>query len=413
MRNNLIVQKYGGSSLASPEKVRRVADRVAKCRRRGKKLVVVVSALGDTTDDLLDLAGRVNPSSPAREMDALLSSGEQVSSALLAMAVHRLGLSAVSFAGPQTGIITDRAHSRARIVRVDARRIRQELKRGRIVIVAGFQGVDDKQDITTLGRGGSDLTAVALAHALDADECEIYTDVSGIYTTDPRLEPRARKIKRITYDEMLEMASLGAQVMQSRSIELCKKFRVRLHVRSSFNYQRGTVVCNPSSRSKEAKAMEDISVRGVTLNKNEAKLTLCDVADKPGVAAVLFGELSREGINVDMIVQNISRTKQTDISFTVAKSGLKKALRISRRVSRRIGAGEVTADADVARVSVVGVGMRTNPGVAAKMFEALAENKINIEMISTSEISISCLIKKGLGESAVRSLHVKFGLGKH
>lgn len=413
MRNNLIVQKYGGSSLASPEKVKRVADRVAKCRRRGKKLVVVVSALGDTTDDLLDLAGRVNPSSPAREMDALLSSGEQVSSALLAMAVHRLGLSAVSFAGPQTGIITDRAHSRARIVRVDARRIRQELKRGRIVIVAGFQGVDDKQDITTLGRGGSDLTAVALAHALDADECEIYTDVSGIYTTDPRLEPRARKIKRITYDEMLEMASLGAQVMQSRSIELCKKFRVRLHVRSSFNYQRGTVVCNPSSRSKEAKAMEDISVRGVTLNKNEAKLTLCDVADKPGVAAVLFGELSREGINVDMIVQNISRTKQTDISFTVAKSGLKKALRISRRVSRRIGAGEVTADADVARVSVVGVGMRTNPGVAAKMFEALAENKINIEMISTSEISISCLIKKGLGESAVRSLHVKFGLGKH
>ncbi|MFQ5681294.1 MAG: aspartate kinase, partial [Candidatus Omnitrophota bacterium] len=367
----------------------------------------------DFSEHLIHLAGRVNPSSPAREMDALLSSGEQVSSALLAMAVHRLGLSAVSFAGPQTGIITDRAHSRARIVRVDARRIRQELKRGRIVIVAGFQGVDDKQDITTLGRGGSDLTAVALAHALDADECEIYTDVSGIYTTDPRLEPRARKIKRITYDEMLEMASLGAQVMQSRSIELCKKFRVRLHVRSSFNYQRGTVVCNPSSRSKEAKAMEDISVRGVTLNKNEAKLTLCDVADKPGVAAVLFGELSREGINVDMIVQNISRTKQTDISFTVAKSGLKKALRISRRVSRRIGAGEVTADADVARVSVVGVGMRTNPGVAAKMFEALAENKINIEMISTSEISISCLIKKGLGESAVRSLHVKFGLGKH
>ena len=413
MRKRLIVQKYGGSSVANPERIKKVAERVAKYRKKGKNIVVVVSALGDTTDELIELAGQITTSPSEREMDMLLATGEQVSSALLAMAIQKLGFSAISFTGPQVGIVTDTAHTKARIVKIGAERIRQALKKGRIVIVAGFQGMTEKQDITTLGRGGSDLTAVALAKALDADECEIYTDVSGIYTADPRIEPAARKLNCITYDEMLEMASLGAQVMQSRSIEVAKKFNIPLHVRSSFNYQRGTMICNVCNLNKEeAKAMEDVLISGVTLNKNEAKFTLCDVPDKPGIAAALFEELSDAEINVDMIVQNVSRTKQTDISFTVPKNNLNKALRITRKVSKLVGAGNVIADSDLARVSIVGVGMKTHPGVAAKMFEALAENKINIEMISTSEISISCLIKKSAGESAVRALHAKFNLTK-
>lgn len=413
MKKRLIVQKYGGSSVANPERIKKVAERVVKYRKKGKNLVVVVSALGDTTDELIELASQITTSPSEREMDMLLATGEQASSALLAMAIQKFGFSAISLTGPQVGIVTDAAHTKARIVKIGAERIRQELKKGRIIIVAGFQGMTEAQDITTLGRGGSDLTAVALAKALDADECEIYTDVSGIYTTDPRIETSARKLNCITYDEMLEMASLGAQVMQARSIEVAKKFDIPLHVRSSFNYERGTMICNVCKLNKEeAKAMEDVLISGVTLNKNEAKLTLCDVPDKPGIAAVLFEELSDAEINVDMIVQNVSRTKETDISFTVPKNSLNKALRITRRVSKSVGAGNVVADSDVARVSIVGVGMKTHPGVAAKMFEALAENKINIEMISTSEISISCLIKKNAGETAVRALHSKFNLGK-
>jgi aspartate kinase len=339
-------------------------------------------------------------------MDMLLSTGEQISVALLAMAIHKLGHEAISFTGSQVGIITDKSHTKARIIQINAERIRKALKEGSVVIVAGFQGVTLEQDITTLGRGGSDLTAVALAKELKADQCEIYTDVEGIYTTDPRIEPKARKLKKITYDEMLEMASLGAQVMQARSIEVAKKFDVPLHVRSSFSTRSGTMII------KEVKRMEDVLVTGVTLNKNEAKITVCDVPDKPGVAARIFKDLSSGGVSVDMIVQNVSHTRKTDLSFTVAKTGMSRALKIVRKAAKKIGTGEVISDEDIARVSVVGVGMKSHPGVAATMFGTMAENQINIEMISTSDISISCIIKKKFAETAVKALHSKFGMSK-
>lgn len=406
MHKGLIVQKFGGSSVANVERIQNVAKRVAGYRKKGYDLVVVVSALGDTTDELIELANKINTNASEREMDMLLSTGEQISVALLAMAIHKLGYEAISFTGAQVGIITDTSHTRARIIKINADKIKDELKKGRIVIVAGFQGITLNQDITTLGRGGSDLTAVALAKELKAQECEIYTDVEGIYTTDPRIESKARKIRKITYDEMLEMASLGAQVMQSRSIEVAKKFDVPIHVRSSFSDNPGTMII------KEVKRMEDVVVRGVTLNKNEAKITVCDVPDRPGVAAKIFKELSSSGVNVDMIVQNVSHTRQTDISFTVTKQELRRAIRITRRVAKNIKTGDVLSDEDIARVSVVGVGMKTHPGVAAKMFEVLAQNKINIEMISTSDISISCIIKKKFAETAVKALHEKFGLSK-
>lgn len=406
MHKGLIVQKFGGSSVANVERIQNVAKRVAGYRKKGYDLVVVVSALGDTTDELIELANKINTDASEREMDMLLSTGEQISVALLAMAIHKLGYEAISFTGAQVGIITDTSHTRARIIKINADKIKEELKKGRIVIVAGFQGITLNQDITTLGRGGSDLTAVALAKELKAQECEIYTDVEGIYTTDPRIESKARKIRKITYDEMLEMASLGAQVMQSRSIEVAKKFDVPIHVRSSFSNNPGTMII------KEVKRMEDVVVRGVTLNKNEAKITVCDVPDRPGVAAKIFKELSSSGVNVDMIVQNVSHTRQTDISFTVTKQELRRAIRITRRVAKNIKTGDVLSDEDIARVSVVGVGMKTHPGVAAKMFEVLAQNKINIEMISTSDISISCIIKKKFAETAVKALHEKFGLSK-
>jgi len=335
-----------------------------------------------------------------------LSTGEQISVALLAMAIHKLGLEAISFTGAQVGIITDTSHTRARIIKINTNKIKEELSKGRIVIVAGFQGVALNQDITTLGRGGSDLTAVALAKELKADECEIYTDVEGIYTTDPRIEPKARKIPVITFDEMLEMASLGAQVMQARSIEVAKKFNVPIHVRSSFSDNPGTMIV------KEAKIMEDALVSGVTLNKREAKITVCDVPDRLGVAAKIFKKLSSEDVSVDMIVQNVSHLRQTDISFTVNNASAPKTIKITKGVAKRIGAGEVLQDADIARVSIVGVGMKSHPGVAATMFDVLAKKKINIEMISTSDISISCIIKKKFAERAVRALHGRFGLAK-
>jgi len=406
MSKGLVVQKYGGSSVANVERIQKVAQRVVEYSKKGYDLVVVVSALGDTTDELLELAGKINANPPEREMDMLLSTGEQISVALLAMAIHKLGFQAISFTGAQVGIITDSSHTRARIIKINVDKIKAELKKDRIVIVAGFQGVTLNQDITTLGRGGSDLTAVALAKELAADSCEIYTDVMGIYTTDPRIEPKAKKIEKITYDEMLEMASLGAQVMQPRSIEVAKKFNVPLHVRSSFNTKRGTMII------KEVKKMEDVLVSGVTLNKNEAKITLCGVPDKPGVAVKLFQDLATAGISVDMIVQNVSHTRSTDISFTVAKADFLKASKISKRAAKNIGAGEVLLDEDIARVSIVGVGMKSHRGVAAKMFGILADNKINIEMISTSDISISCIIKKKGAEIAVRKLHADFGLDK-
>jgi len=401
----LIVQKFGGSSVANVERIQNVAKRVAAYKKNGHNLVVVVSALGDTTDELIELAAKVNPDASEREMDMLLSTGEQISVALLAMAVHKLGFEAISFTGAQVGIITDSNHSKARILKINADRIKEQLSKKKIVIVAGFQGVTIDHDITTLGRGGSDLTAVALATALKADECEIYTDVEGIYTTDPRIEPKARKIPEITFDEMLEMASLGAQVMQPRSIEVAKKFNVPLHVRSSFSDKPGTMIV------KEAKRMEEVLITGVTLNRNEAKITICDVPDKPGLAAKIFGDLSSGGVSVDMIVQNVSRTRKTDISFTVSNTSSPKTIRLTRKIAEQIGAGEVLEDPNIARVAVVGIGMKSNPGVAAKMFETLADNKINIEMISTSDISISCIIQKKFAETAVKTIHAAFNLG--
>lgn len=404
--DKLIVQKYGGSSVANTERIKNVARRVVRYKKKGYDLVVVVSALGDTTDELIELASRISKDPPEREMDMLLSTGEQISVALLAMAIHALGYEAISMTGYQVGIITDTAHTKARIVKVEVDKLHQELKKGRIVIVAGFQGVTAQLDITTLGRGGSDLTAVALAKTLKADECEIYTDVEGVFTTDPRIEPKARKLKEITYDEMLEMASLGAQVMQARSIEVAKKFDVPMHVRSSFSDNSGTMII------REVKNMEDALVTAVTLNKNESKITICNVPDKPGIAARIFNQFSEGGINVDMIVQNVSHTKQTDISFTVSKADAAKAIRLTRKAASGISAEDVLEDRDIAKVSIVGVGMKTHPGVAAKMFETLAKEKVNIEMISTSEISISCIIKKKFAEMAVRALHDKFGLDK-
>lgn len=405
MPKGLIVQKFGGSSLANVERIQNVARRVTKYKKKGYDLVVVVSALGDTTDELIELAARINTEPSEREMDMLLSTGEQISVALLAMAIHKLGFEAISFTGAQVGIITDASHTKARIIKINADKIKEELKTGKIVIVAGFQGVTLNHDITTLGRGGSDLTAVALAKELIAEVCEIYTDVEGIYTTDPRIEPKAKKIKEITYDEMLEMASLGAQVMQSRSIEVAKKFNVPLHVRSSFSENPGTLII------KEVKRMEEVVVSGITLNKSDVKFTICNVPDKPGVAAKIFKELSSAGVSVDMIVQNVSHTRQTDISFTVAKADAKKALKITKNSAKQINSGDVIEDSDIARVSIVGVGMKSHQGVAAKMFEVLAKNQINIEMISTSDISISCIIKKKFAELAVKALHEKFNLG--
>ena len=406
MGKGLVVQKFGGSSVANVERIKNVAKRVAGYKKQGHSCVVVVSALGDTTDDLVKLANSINTQPSEREMDMLLSTGEQISVALLAMAIHKLGYEAISFTGAQVGIITDTSHTRARIIKINADKIKEELSKGKIVIVAGFQGVTINQDITTLGRGGSDLTAVALAKELHADECEIYTDVEGIYTTDPRIEPKAKKIEEITYDEMLEMASLGAQVMQARSIEVAKKFNVPIYVRSSFSDKPGTMII------KEVNRMEDVSVTAVTINRNEAKITICDVPDKPGVAAKIFNELANSGINVDMIVQNVSHLRQTDISFTISKSDALKAIKFTKKIAGGIGSAEVLEDEDIARVSIVGVGMKSHLGVAATMFDTLAKNKINIEMISTSDISISCIIKNKFAEAAVKSLHEKFGLAK-
>ena len=406
MAKKLIVQKFGGSSVADVERIQNVARRVVECRKRGDSIVVVVSAMADTTDELIDLAGKINKNPPEREMDMLMSTGEQVSVALLAMAIDKLGCKAISFTGAQVGILTDKSHTKARILDINGKRIHEELKKGKVVIVAGFQGMTAEQEITTLGRGGSDLTAVGLAKALAADTCEIYSDVEGIYTADPRIVPEARKLDFISYDEMLEMASLGAQVMQARSVEVAKKFNVIIHARSSFSRRKGTIIC------KEAKIMEDVVVSGVTLNKNESKITICDVPDKPGLAAKIFNAISRKGVSVDMIVQNTSHDRRTDISFTVAKDASKKAGRLTRAIAKDVGAGDVLEDTDVARVSIVGVGMKSHPGIAAKMFEALAEHNVNIEMISTSDISISCIIQKKLAEAAVKAIHSAFNLGK-
>ena len=402
----LIVQKYGGSSVANAERIQHVAKRVVETKRKGNRLVVVVSALGDTTDELLGLADSITQSPNEREMDMLLATGEQVSVALLAMAIHGLGEKAISFTGPQVGIITDLSHTKARILDINASRIEEALRKGNIVIVAGFQGKTVTEEITTLGRGGSDLTAVALAKVLRAKQCEIYTDVDGIYTADPRVVPEARKLNAISYDEILELASLGTQVMQSRSIEVGKKFNVPIYVRSSMNQKEGTLI------TKETQKMEEVVVSGVALNQNEAKITIFRVPDKPGVAAQIFKIIADHGVNVDMIIQNKTQTNTTDISFTVMKSELKRSLEAVRRAARRVQAGQVTSDENVAKVSIVGVGMRSHSGVASKMFGALAKNRINIDMISTSEIKISCVVPGSKGKAAARAIHKEFGLGK-
>ncbi|MBI3008668.1 MAG: aspartate kinase, partial [Candidatus Omnitrophica bacterium] len=387
-------------------RIKKVAERVIQTKKTGKDVVVVVSALGNTTDELINLAYKITNNPSERELDMLISTGEQVSVALLAMAIHKLGEQAISFTGAQVGIITDSAHTKAKIVDINTRRIEEEIKKGKIVIVAGFQGVNPDHEITTLGRGGSNLTAVALAKTIGASMCEMYTDVEGVYTADPRIVPDARKLSSISYDEMLEMASSGAQVLQARSVEFAKKFNVPIHVRSSFSNKKGTII------SEEVKAMEDIVVSGVTLNKNEAKVTIFDVPDRPGIAAKIFNRLSDKNINVDMIVQNISRKGYTDLSFTVLKEDLPKTMRTARQVARDINAGGVLQDDNIAKVSVVGLGMRSHSGIAARMFQALASQNVNIGMISTSEIKISCVIEKKHADKAVRVIHEEFGLGK-
>ena len=406
MKRKVIVQKYGGSSVKDVDRIKAVAERIASYKNKNTDVAVVVSAMADTTDELIDLAGKIAQAPSDREMDLLLSTGEQISCALLAMAVRELGFDSVALTGFQAGFLTDKAHGKARVQEIDGKRIKQAFKEGKIVIVAGFQGVTPEGEITTLGRGGSDLSAVALAKAVKADVCEIYTDVTGIYTTDPRIVPEARKLKEITFDEMLEMASLGAQVMQARSIEVAKRFNIPLHVRSSYAKEEGTMIVKSTGK------IEEIAVTGVTSNKNEAKITICAVPDQPGISAQIFNAIAAAGVNVDVIVQNVSQAKKTDISFTVPKADLVKAIAATEAIAKKINAGEILHSKDIARVSIVGSGMRSHQGIAAKMFESLAKASINIEMISTSEISISCIIALDKVTDAVKVLHKAFGLEK-
>ncbi len=400
----LIVQKYGGSSVADAQKIRGVARRVVETAKAGHGVVVVVSAMGKTTDGLLRLAHEVTPTPPEREVDMLLATGEQVSIALLAMAIDALGHKARSFTGEQAGIRTDAAHTRARIVGIDGDKVRRALDDGYIAIVAGFQGVTEEDNITTLGRGGSDLTGVALAATLRADVCEIYTDVDGVYTADPNIVREARKLDRISYDEMLEMASLGAKVLQSRSVEFAKKYGVPVHVRSTFKADPGTLV------TKEDRNMEAVVVTGIAHDRGQAKVTIRGVPDRPGIAAQVFGTVSDHGIVVDMIVQNVSRDGMSDISFTVPRPDRPTVVATLEEVAKKIGAESVTYDDRIAKVSIVGVGMRSHSGVAARMFRALSREGVNIHMISTSEIAVSCVIEDKYTELAVRALHDSFEL---
>lgn len=400
---SLIVQKYGGSSVADAKKIKNVARRVKRTAKKGNKVVVVVSAPGDTTDRLLSSAYKITAHPPEREVDMLLATGEQISISLLTMALHSLGCPAISFTGPQVRILTDMAHTKARILSIDTKRIKDELKKGKVVVVAGFQGISQEEDITTLGRGGSDTTAVALATSLKANSCEIYTDVEGIYTADPRIVPSAKKLEKISYDEMLELSSLGAKVMHLRSVELAKRYNVRLHVRSTFSNKEGTMITK--------KGLEAPGVSGVTYDKDQAKITIQSVPDSPGIASTIFNEIAKENINVDMIVQSASLKGLTDLSFTIAGTDLKKALPAIKVITKRIKAKGVASSKGVAKVSIVGVGMRSHPGVAARMFSCLAKGRINIEMISTSEIKISCAINEKNVREAVKSLHREFGLG--
>ncbi len=400
----LVVTKFGGTSVGSPERILAVAERLIARQRSGDSVVSVVSAMGHVTDELVDLAQQVCPEPPEREMDMLLSTGEQVSIALLAMAIHARGADAVSFTGPQVGIVTDEVHSKAKITAVRADRVRDALDEGRIVIVAGFQGTTPDGQITTLGRGGSDTTAVAIAAGIGADVCEIYTDVDGVYTADPRIVDDARKIDAISYDEMLEMAASGAGVLQMRSVEFARNHGVVIHCRSSFHDLPGTIV-------KEAdENMEQAIISGVTHDTSEAKVTIRDVPDSPGVAATVFGHLADANVNVDMIIQNVSEDGHTDISFTTPETDLSRARRVLDGIVGELGAREWSVDESVAKISLVGAGMRTHPGVAARMFASLADAGVNIDLISTSPIRISCVVAADQAPTAVRALHDAFGL---
>ncbi|MGZ4152489.1 MAG: aspartate kinase, partial [Actinomycetota bacterium] len=395
---SIIVQKYGGTSVGDAERIQAVADRVVRYREQGHDVVVVVSAMGHTTDELLALAAQIAAVPEPRELDMLLTAGERIAMSLLAIAVNARGCRAASYTGSQAGIITDTHHGKARIVEIRPKRIVESLDAGNVVILAGFQGLSTSYDITTLGRGGSDTTAVAMAAALGAEACEIYTDVDGVYTSDPRVVPTARKIARISYEEMLEMAASGAKVLQLRSVEYARRHGVRVHVRSSFDDNDGTWVVE-----EEEVGVEQAMISGVALDTGEAKITLLDVPDRPGVAATIFRAVAAEGVHVDMIVQNVGHDGQTDLSFTVPRDDLPRLTPVLDRVVKEIGAPEYTTDDGIAKVSLVGAGMRSNPGVVAEMFEALAEKGINIEMISTSSIRVSCIVRRADAEEAVRT----------
>ena len=402
----LIVQKFGGTSVANPQKIKAVAERVMGYSRKGHRMVVVLSAMAGETNRFVDLANQMQAIPDPREMDVLLATGEQATIALFAMAVKEAGLDAISLLGDQVKITTDRMHTKARIQTIDAELINRHLDAGRIVVVAGFQGVTEDGDLTTLGRGGSDTTAVALAAALKADECEIYTDVEGVYTTDPNVCSTARKIDRISYDEMLELASLGAKVLDIRSVGFAKRYKVPVHVRSTFTETEGTWVV------EEDKEMESNPVSGVTCSKNEARITIAKVPDVPGTASKIFTPITNEGIVVDMIIQNTREGELTDMTFTVPRTDYKKTMQIMERVVKEVGAESVTGSENIVKVSIVGVGMRNHAGIASTMFKILAQEGINILMISTSEIKVSCVIEEKYAELAVRALHDAFGLGK-
>lgn len=402
-----IVHKYGGTSVGSPEKIRAVAQRVKRAHDDGNHVVVVVSAMGHTTDELIDLMHKVTKNPDPREYDMLVSTGEQVSASLLAMSLQDMGCPAISLTGGQAGVVTEDIYRKARIKDIKLDRIKEELKSGKVVVVTGFQGIDSKGDIITIGRGGSDTSAVAIAAALKADVCDIYTDVDGVYTTDPRIVPEAKKLKTISYEEMLELASLGAQVLHPRSVECASIYGIVIHLRSSQKDIEGTYI-------KEASKMEKKeAVRGIALDENIAKIGILNVPDKPGTAARLFSALAADKVNVDMIVQSVhSDGAKADMAFTVDKTETKKAVEVTEKIAKQLGADKVLSDSDVSKVSIVGIGMVSQPGTASRMFQALSENKINIQMIATSEIKISCVIKAEEGKKAVQVLHKAFGLDK-
>ncbi len=400
----LIVQKYGGTSVGTLERIEAVAQRVIKTKNEGHDVAVIVSAMSGVTNQLIEQAEFFTKTPVGREMDVLLSSGERVTSALLAIALNAKGYAAIAFSGRGAGIVTDNFHTKARIVSIDPKSMQEALKQGKIVVVAGFQGISTKGEVTTLGRGGSDLSAVAVAGALNADLCEIYTDVDGVYTTDPSIEPKAKKLDRISYDEMLELASLGAKVLQNRSVELAKKLNVNLVTRSSFNDHEGTLITGEEK-------MEDAVISGIALDKNQARITIRNVEDRPGVAAEIFSALAGKEINVDMIVQNIGRNGETNLGFTVPQNELETAYRVMKEVNPNPNS-IIESDADIVKVSLVGVGMKSHSGIASKAFKTLADEGINIQMISTSEIKISMIVEAKYGELAVRALHKAYDLDK-